>query len=178
MQSNHCCHKTPTILVNQIYKKFDFVIRNIARILFLTTSPLCKQQIACYRKKEGNNLCEYHSSQFQNMCSTKSFCQTLHKMIFAFHYLCVEVFRVQKYTLKCTILLLILSGDTSKMLGCCKTFLGGQRTYNMLQAHLDGNSASEKKHIHMYLVFPIYIFLIHHNNTFLNTLLSFFSFLD
>ena len=31
------------------------------------------------------------------------------------------------------------------MLGCCKTFLGGQRTYNMLQAHLDGNSASEKK---------------------------------
>ena len=44
----------------------------------------------------------------------------------------------------------------------------------MLQAHLDGNSASEKKHIHTYLVFPIYIFLIHHNNTFLNTLLSFF----
>ena len=43
MQSNHCCHKTPTILVNQIYKKFDFVIRNIARILLLTTSPLCKQ---------------------------------------------------------------------------------------------------------------------------------------
>ena len=64
MQSNHCCHKTPTILVNQIYKKFDFVIRNIARMLFLTTIPLCKQKIACYRKKEGNNLCEYHSSQF------------------------------------------------------------------------------------------------------------------
>ena len=155
MQSNHCCHKTPTILVNQIYKKFDFVIRNIARMLFLTTIPLCKQKIACYRKKEGNNLCEYHSSQFWNTCSSKSCCQTLHKMIFAFYYVCVEVFscaqiHTKMHNIVTHLSSYYLSGETSKMLGGCK-----RRPEDMLKAHLDGNSASEKN---MHLVFPLCIY--------------------
>ena len=39
----------------------------------------------------------------------------------------------------------------------------------MLKAHLDGNSASKKKHAPSFSY--MYIFLIHHDNTFLNTLL-------
>ena len=42
----------------------------------------------------------------------------------------------------------------------------------MLKAHLDGNSASEKKHAPSFSY--VYIFLIHHDHTFLNTLLPFF----